>query len=157
MLNRIRLMVPALALLALPAALMADPPKMIQKDANDRPVGIILAQGAEPLTAPRSAPAQNAPLDPVPLYRADMGGFNGQMQPPPLPPHAWPTYAPYNNYSRVAYPNLYPSCAFPHIGPFYPFPKAPLGWRKVMLEFDDGHWYIGSYAGNRDWWNVRYW
>ena len=62
---------------------------------------------------------------------------------PQLPPYAWPTYAPYNNMSRVAYPQSYPYNAFPYIGPYYPFPKVPLGWRKVVLEWEDGHWYYG--------------
>ena len=62
---------------------------------------------------------------------------------PRLPPYAWPTYAPYNNYSRVAYPTAYPYNAFPFIGPYYPFPKVPLGWRKVQLEWEDGHWCYG--------------
>jgi len=45
----------------------------------------------------------------------------------------------------------------PYIGPFSPFPRAPLGWRNVILSFDDGFWYLSSHAGNRDWWSVRYW
>jgi hypothetical protein len=76
---------------------------------------------------------------------------------PPLPGHAWPTYAPYNNYSRVAYPGSYPYNAFPYIGPFYPFPKVPLGWRKVTLEWDDGHWYMGRITTPHDYWRVRFW
>ena len=61
---------------------------------------------------------------------------------PRLPPYAWPTYAPYNNFARVGYPQSYPYNAFPYIGPFYPFPKVPLGWRKVSLEWDDGWWFL---------------
>lgn len=76
---------------------------------------------------------------------------------PNLPPYAWPTYAPYNNYSRVAYPASYPYNAFPYIGPFYPFPKVPLGWRKVVLEWDDGHWYMGRLSTPHDQWRVRFW
>jgi hypothetical protein len=76
---------------------------------------------------------------------------------PRLPPYAWPTYAPYNNYSRVAYPESYPYNAFPYIGPFYPFPKVPLGWRKVVLEWEDGHWYYGKLASPHDYWRVKFW
>jgi hypothetical protein len=76
---------------------------------------------------------------------------------PMMPPYAWPTYAPYNNYSRVAYPTAYPYNAFPFIGPPYPFPKVPLGWRKVCLEWQDGHWWFGKVATCYDWWRLRYW
>lgn len=76
---------------------------------------------------------------------------------PRLPPYAWPTYAPYNNMSRVAYPQSYPYNAFPYIGPYYPFPKVPLGWRKVVLEWEDGHWYYGKLASPQDMWRVKFW
>jgi hypothetical protein len=79
------------------------------------------------------------------------------LNPPKMPPYAWPTYAPYNNYSRVAYPTLYPYKAFPFIGPFYPFPHVPLGWRAVKLEWQDGHWWLSRYATPHDWWMLRYW
>lgn len=81
---------------------------------------------------------------------------NPSVQPPPMPPYAWPTYAPYNNYSRVAYPNLYPYEAFPFVGPMYPFPKIPLGWRAVTLRWQDGHWWYGREATGHDWWRIRY-
>ena len=76
---------------------------------------------------------------------------------PRLPPYAWPTYAPYNNYSRVAYPQTYPYNAFPYIGPYYPFPRVPLGWRKVQLEWEDGHWYYGKLSSPHDFWRVKFW
>lgn len=76
---------------------------------------------------------------------------------PNMPPYAWPTYAPYNNYSRVAYPLSYPYNAWPFIGPQYPFPKVPLGWRRVELEWMDGHWWFGKTAQKHDWWRLRYW
>ena len=94
-------------------------------------------------------------VEPVPL------GFQGQaapdMQAPNMPPYAWPTYAPYGNVSRVAYPQAYPYNAFPFIGPYYPFPKVPLGWRKVTLEWDDGHWYLGRQSAPHDYWRVKFW
>ena len=79
------------------------------------------------------------------------------LNPPRMPPYAWPTYAPYNNYSRVAYPNEYPYSAFPYIGPMYPFPKVPLGYRAIKLEWENGHWWYGRTATKRDYWMVRYW
>jgi hypothetical protein len=59
--------------------------------------------------------------------------------------------------SRVAYPQSYPYNAFPYIGPYYPFPKVPLGWRKVTLEWEDGHWYYGRLSGPHDFWKVKFW
>jgi hypothetical protein len=76
---------------------------------------------------------------------------------PRMPPYAWPTYAPYNNYSRVAYPLAYPYHAWPFIGPVYPFPKVPPGWRKVKLEWDDGYWWFSKLGTKHDWWRLRYW
>ncbi len=101
-------------------------------------------------------PGAGGILQPMPLQGAPPG-FPSATQPPPLPPYAWPTYAPYNNYSRVAYPNLYPYESFPFIGPIYPFPKIPLGWRSVSLTWEDGHWWLGRNATGHDWWRIRYW
>ena len=123
-----------------------------------------LAQGLTelPTAAPPGAgggllPAPNAGpiVDPLPLGQP--GGNPYDMSPPRLPPYAWPTYAPYNNMSRVAYPQNYPYNAFPFIGPFYPFPKVPLGWRSVTLEWQDGHWWLGRNSTKYDYWRVRYW
>ena len=89
---------------------------------------------------------------------AGLGGAGtGLMPPPPMPPYAWPTYAPYNNVSRVAYPNLYPYQSWPFIGPFYPYPKIPPGWRSITLSWQDGYWWYGKNATPHDWWRVRYW
>lgn len=97
------------------------------------------------------ATGEPAPLNGAPMMSPlDPAGPN-------LPPHAWPTYAPYNNFSRVAYPQSYPYNAFPYIGPYYPFPKVPLGWRKVVLEWEDGHWYYGRLSSPHDKWRVKFW
>jgi hypothetical protein len=100
------------------------------------------------------------PQEPVSIMPGAPGFVPGMpyptMQQPPLPPYAWPTYAPYNNYSRVAYPTNYPHEAFPFIGPMYPFPKVPLGWRAVSLRWQDGHWWYGREACGHDWWRIRY-
>lgn len=124
-----------------------------------------------PIIPPPLGP-DGLPQQPLPVAPPVAGGFNpivepmplgvpGQaspdMQAPNLPPYAWPTYAPHNNLSRVAYPQAYPYNAFPFIGPFYPFPKVPLGWRKVSLEWDDGHWYLGRQSAPHDYWRVKFW
>jgi hypothetical protein len=111
-----------------------------------------------PNTAPfiGPPPTTTGPQEPTPIFQAPPGP-NPNLQPPPLPPNAWPTFAPYNNYSRVAYPTMYPYEAWPFIGPFYPFPRVPLGWRSVTLTWQDGHWWYGKNATGHDWWRVRYW
>ena len=107
-----------------------------------------------PMLAPGALPTGDPLVDPLPLAP---GGGGAEGQAPPLPGYAWPTYAPYNNLSRVAYPTAYPYNAFPFIGPFYPFPKVPLGWRKVTLEWEDGHWWLGRKQAPIDYWRVRFW
>jgi hypothetical protein len=96
------------------------------------------------------------PVEPAPLFAA-AAPSPFDVNPPKLPPYAWPTYAPYNNLSRVAYPTAYPYNAWPFIGPIYPFPKIPPGWRSVKLEWQDGHWWYSKVACPHDWWRVRYW
>ncbi len=116
--------------------------------------------GAAPSTGPIGAqPGGAMPPEPLPIFAAHGGrGMpDPHLQPPPLPPHAWPTYAPYNNYSRVGYPTLYPYEAWPFIGPVYPFPKVPLGWRAVTLRWQDGYWWYSKEASGHDWWRIRYW
>ena len=101
--------------------------------------------------------------EPMPIFHAPPGaalgaaGAAGHTPPPPMPPYAWPTYAPYNNFSRVATPNIYPYQSWPFIGPMYPFPKVPLGWRSIKLEWYDGHWWYGKTPTGHDWWRIRYW
>lgn len=122
--------------------------------------GVVPAQFAADsadLLAPPS-PEGRGVQEPLPSYRAALPpAMPGAELPAPMPPYAWPSYAPYNNFSRVAYPVVYPKEAFPLIGPVYPFPKTPLSWRKVTLEYDDGHWWLATHGGKRDWWVLRYW
>jgi hypothetical protein len=116
------------------------------------------AQATDVLPPPAPAPGVVAPpAAPLPGPVAPGAPLSYDVAPPKMPSYAWPTYAPYNNYARVGYPLAYPYNAFPFIGPFYPFPKVPLGWRKVTLEWEDGHWFIGKNAGCQDYWRVRYW
>jgi hypothetical protein len=110
------------------------------------------------LTAPPAPPVAGLPPEPTPIFQVQPGMLpNPQYQQPPLPPYAWPTYAPYNNYSRVAYPTLYNYNQWPFIGPMYPYPKIPLGWRRVTLEWQDGAWWYGRESNGHDWWRIRYW
>ena len=66
----------------------------------------------------------------------------GAMAQPGAPNYAWPSYAPYPNFSAVGYPTVYPWQAWPNIGPFYPYPEVPLDWRAVTLRWDDGIWWL---------------
>ena len=114
-----------------------------------------LQGNGQPVPFPNGGP-NGGPMEPMPMYQhAAPSPYD--LNPPRMPPHAWPTYAPYNNVSRVAYPDKYPYQAWPFIGPFYPFPKVPLGWRSVKLEWQDGHWWFGKTATCNDWWRIRYW
>jgi BON domain-containing protein len=118
---------------------------------------VMLAQGPAPGPLPQLGQAPAGPQEPTPIFQAGPQTPQAAYNPPPMPPYAWPTYAAYNNYSRVGYPTLYPYQAFPFIGPMYPFPKVPLGWRSVSLTWQDGHWWYGRNATGHDWWRVRYW
>ncbi len=113
----------------------------------------VLGPGATSAQAPAAGPIQ----EPTPIFHAPPGLAHTAHNPPPLPPYAWPTFAPYNNYSRVGYPTTYPYQAWPYIGPMYPFPKVPLGWRSIQLTYYDGHWWYGKRATGHDWWRIRYW
>lgn len=128
----------------------------VQESLNVAASGIVRVQNP-----PLAAPVAPIPVGAGPVIEPAPVGIPGQisadMQAPPLPPYAWPTYAPHNNASRIAYPQAYPYNAFPFIGPYYPFPKVPLGWRKVTLEWEDGHWYLGRNSAPHDYWRVRFW
>jgi hypothetical protein len=105
---------------------------------------------------PGAPPVAGVGAEPVPIYQAPTPGPY-DLNPPRMPPYSWPTYAPYNNYSRVATPLAYPYQSWPFIGPCYPFPKVPLGWRSIKLEWEDGHWWYSKVASPHDWWRLRYW
>jgi hypothetical protein len=100
--------------------------------------------------------AAGGPVEPLPIYAAPQPGPYDCLD-PKMPPYAWPTYAPYNNFSRVAYPLAYPYASWPFIGPFYPFPKVPPGWRSVRLDWEDGYWWFSKTACKHDWWHLRFW
>jgi hypothetical protein len=89
-------------------------------------------------------PITSGPINdggPVPEGPAGMAGATQASQ-PGNPNYAWPSYAPYPNFSAVGYPTAYPWQAWPNIGPFYPYPEVPLDWRAVTLRWDDGIWWL---------------
>jgi hypothetical protein len=91
--------------------------------------------------APGAAPTFVSDGSPVPEGPAGtMGATQAAM--PGYPNYAWPSYAPYPNFSAVGYPTVYPWQAWPNIGPFYPYPEVPLDWRAVTLRWDDGIWWL---------------
>src|SRR5262249_33426362 len=130
------------------------------------PNGITPVQAAAPPGLPPPSPSPpldgilgtptGGPVEPMPIYQGP-GLSPYDLNPPKMPPPPSPTYPPYTSFPRVASPTLYPYQAWPFIGPCYPFPKVPLGWRSIKLEWEDGHWYYGKYATPHDWWRVRYW
>jgi len=85
-----------------------------------------LAQGAQPQSAQQLAAQSSAT----------------QAAIPGNPNYAWPSYAPYPNFSAVGYPTVYPWQAWPNIAPPYPYPEVPLDWRAVTLRWDDGLWWL---------------
>jgi hypothetical protein len=136
---------PAVPSLAPPPGPAAAPPA---------PGGAAPPPFREPL-GPPNPPAGVIP-EPLPTFAAPMpSGYD--LNPPMMPPYAWPTYAPYNNFSRVAYPLNYPYQSWPYIGPCYPFPKIPPGWRSVKLEWEDGHWWFSRTATQEGYWRLRFW
>jgi hypothetical protein len=112
----------------------------------------------EPGPLPRPVPGNGPPPEPMPIFQAPPGTAGPpDANPPRMPPFAWPSYSPYPNFSRVAYPLNYPAQAWPFIGPQYPFPKVPLGWRSVKLEWQDGHWWYGPKSTKYNFWKLKYW
>ena len=99
-----------------------------------------------------SGPVGGATMGPIGSYEGGMGidgpapegvaGGTGPAAMPGAPNYAWPSYAPYPNFSAVGYPTAYPWQAWPNIGPFYPYPEVPLEWRAVTLRWDDGIWWL---------------
>ena len=129
----------------------------VQAPGPQPPPGLLFPPQPQPLNNNNQGPGRiDGELPPpMPIFQAPLGP-NPAIQPPPMPPNAWPTYAPYNNYSRVAYPNAYNYDQWPFIGPMYPFPKVPLGWRSVSLTWEDGNWWLHRNPSGHDWWRIRY-
>ncbi len=135
----------------------ALPPPILREGPNFQAPPPSVAPPRELVPIPHGEAAPNNMIpEPLPIPQGGMPPPYGLAN-PVMPNYAWPTYAPYNNFSRVAYPNYYPYCAWPNIGPVYPFPKVPPGWRSVKLEWEDGHWWFSKVATGHDWWRLRYW
>ena len=97
-----------------------------------------LAIGAQPAYVTRG------PQEYMAQGGEQMGGasqYAGGCQ-PNVPNYAWPSYAAHPNYAQVTYPKYYKANCWPNMGPFYPYPKPPLGWRKVTMEWHDGKWWL---------------
>lgn len=133
--------------------IVMSPPEVTQAQAST-PAPLEIAPVPRKETA--LAPTNGGFVEPMPMFQSPSPSAY-DLNPPKMPTYAWPTYAPYDNFSRVAYPTLYPYQSWPFIGPVYPFPKIPPGWRKITLEWKDGHWWYGSHASSHDWWVLRYW
>jgi len=91
------------------------------------------------------APVVGTPMgaDGGPVPEGPAGNIGGlQASSSNRPNYAWPSYAPYPNFSAVGYPTAYPWQAWPNIGPPSPYPEVPLDWRAVTLRWDDGIWWL---------------
>jgi hypothetical protein len=109
-------------------------------DGTAAPMGSMGSMGPMgPITS--TAVGENSNGGPVPEGPAGMTGAT-QAAMPGYPNYAWPSYAPYPNFSAVGYPTAYPWQAWPNIGPIYPYPEVPLDWRAVTLRWDDGIWWL---------------
>lgn len=97
------------------------------------------ADGAPIMNGGMGQPGAGVPGGPLPEGAA---GVQGMTAGPGAPNYAWPSYAPYPNYSAVGYPTAYPWQAWPNIAPPYPYPEIPLDWRAVTLRWDDGIWWL---------------
>lgn len=103
------------------------------------PIGGGSTFGGAPMGAPMMGDAGMG--GPLPEGPAGFGGGT-QASMPGQPNYAWPSYAPYPNFSAVGYPTAYPWQAWPNIGPIHPYPEVPLDWRAVTLRWDDGIWFL---------------
>src|SRR5262245_39825894 len=93
------------------------PEKLPRPSTND-PQPLPPPANAFPGPGPDGKPPGGMMPAPQPIFSCNPPGY-AALNPPQFPPHAWPTYAPYNNFSRVAYPQAYPYKSWPYIGPLY--------------------------------------
>lgn len=99
------------------------------------------AAGPAGYAGPAAAPGTIDGNGPAPENGA-AGGYGPASGSHAMPNYAWPSYAPYPNFSAVGYPTVYPWQAWPNIGPIHPYPEVPLDWRAVTLRWDDGLWWL---------------
>lgn len=102
-------------------------------------------------TQPGYAQPTGYPMQPAPGAPVATAGHLVHNA-PHVPEHAWPAYAPYDNYAQVTYPSAYDASAWPYIGPFYPYPQVPMEWRSAQLQWDDGHWQLKFHSRSDRWW-----
>ena len=132
---------PESGILATPAAPYSQ--QVSAPKAAPAPIPVAMLQDEAPAPAPVPVPAGQAPNTPVPMYASAVGGVApAQYDQPHMPNYSWPSYASHPNYAALTYPKQYSPTAWPFIGPFYPYPQVPLGWRKVVLQWDDGWWFL---------------
>ena len=106
------------------------------------PAGYGGAPGAGGPIVSEGGPVSGEMMD-GPAPEGPAGAVSGtQASLPGQPNYAWPSTAPYPNFSAVGYPTAYPWQAWPNIGPPYPYPEVPLDWRAVTLRWDDGIWWL---------------
>jgi len=105
--------------------------------------GIVYGAGNESAATAAGTLGAGPGYDGGPVPEGPAGRLGAtQASQPGSPNYAWPSYAPYPNFSAVGYPTAYPWQAWPNIGPFYPYPEVPLDWRAVTLRWDDGIWWL---------------
>jgi hypothetical protein len=106
---------------------------------DDMVGGDVIADVNVPIGSQPGGPGA-APFNDGPLPEGPAGQPASSASVPRYPNYAWPTYAPYPNFSAVGYPLVYPWNAWPNIGPFYPYPEVPPDWRAVTAQYHDGVW-----------------
>jgi osmotically-inducible protein OsmY len=126
------------------AAYQAPPIGQAPPGAGVTPPGVAPEQPLPPTVGPMGAP--------IPATGPGPQSSGPAYDNPNLPQYGWPSYAQYPNYAAVTYPNQYSASAWPYIGPFYPYPQVPLNWRKVTLEWSDGHWDLKFDSRTDRWW-----
>ena len=117
-----------------------------QPASNVRLVNESTVEPTQTITTPAGGAASEgvavAPvIEPEPVYNYQ-GGIAPYSDSPVMPPYAWPSYTPYNNFASMAYQTQYPSGAWPFIGPPHPYPMIPSGWRSVSLTWKKGYWWM---------------
>ena len=104
-------------------------------------------QGPIPQAAPQGLPPQGAVQQMPPNYcppgammggappygAGGMGGMSGMGGP-------------------MGGPGQVAASQYPYSGPFYPYPQIPRGWRKTVLEWDDGYWHLNPRSRTDNWW-----
>ena len=97
-------------------------------------------------------PASPAP-EATPIFQAPAPAPH-HLNPPRMPPYAWPTTPPYNNYSRVGYSPAYPYNSFPVHRSRLPLPESAAGlacwcgWNGTMASGGSARPRVAGTGGN---------